>query len=260
MKLKYNLSGELGRLETLATEKDVPFFAGVTKDHTSTVSVLIDSNLDRFIQLVARLNIDSICYASNILSVNDIAGQEHSGGKLEDSLERRRNNLIAKVGQITNFIAGCISNGIVYECFLEDLNLSLEVEEFNFDYDEYIIAHEMNSKHKITEKERNKIAEQVASDVRFLIYSTRYDKASNLVKEIIKENGFGEDQYLWEDSTDIYSMAQYEYGVKHKSSIEDELRATILSLASAGYSKKAITSKLDLTKGLLDKYYTYKLP
>lgn len=100
-----------------------------------------------------------------------------------------------------------------------------------------------------------KLSQALAHNENFFLKKNDYEKLRHFLQDVLEKHRINESELGHYDKSLIISEAKSFFERKLLMKKENELIGEIRELKEKGESKIAIRSKLDLTQGMLNKYY-----
>lgn len=220
------------------------------------------TTIEEFLEVGNKNGVTIFLISKSIFDKDEVT-EEIEISELENSKKKRVETQLKKLKKFENKIDFlCFSyvlDGLIYEYglvadwFVEIEEIKTKIEEITED-DE--VRELRTKKEKSLPKKRIKeISETLAKNEDFFKRRNDYEKLGLFLIDALEEHNLEESDMGWYDKTEIISKAKSFFERKLLKQKEVELVKQIAELKEKGTSKIAIRSKLDLTEGMLNKYY-----
>jgi len=164
-------------------------------------------------------------------------------------------NLKSKEGDVQALTIQGISNNFAYIYFESDRHIQADLEELSLLIEESSQNSRKSKMYKLSEKKREQIAKDIASNFEFFATYTRPNELNTFCLKIIREHGYKKVDLgaadLWEIKKFSYTLYEEKFKLEHESYLKNKIAEFKINKLP----KKEMVSRLGITKGMLDKFY-----
>ena len=267
---KDNLLNLTEEIQKWCETNEIICFIGTSVDEPSLIynyEKVSNNDWIKFLLIAKNLNVKIIVIEKEINLLNTLYEDDFeillNEEDLEYDIKKQYENALAHDQEIAliklsfHYNAICYMFSLTSEWFI-DYHFALEeVEELDDDIENSSYNLNSNSEQivkRLTEQETEDYSRKVLEHEDFIKAKSRFQK-EEIIKKILKDI-LGEDfndspYYYWS----VIRKTEEIYEMEIKPKIEMEIKQKVLELKAKGLKKVEIRSKLDISQGMVDRFY-----
>lgn len=218
-----------------------------------------ETSIIEFLEIGSKNGVKVFLVSKSVFDEDEIT-EEIDLSDLESSKKRKVETQMKKLEKYKNKIEflsfSYVLDGVIYE-YGKVAEWIFEIEVVKTEIEKITKAEQLNfnNEKSLPKKKIKELSELLARHEDFFKRKNDNKKLGLFLLDILEEQNVDEDDMGWYDKVDIISKARLYFDRKLLKEKEMELVRQVKELKENGSSKVAIRSKLDLTEGMLNKYY-----